>query len=88
MPASNPGASHVLRSKKKKADSDRPVGSDALLQLALELLAVAVFTLIAGASNEIGSLVVIFMVGMWMIYLIENSKVIAGLERAMEAAST
>lgn len=71
---------------KKKAAPDRPVGSEALIQLGLELLAVSLFTLLAGASDEVGKLVVIFMVGMWMIYLIENSKVIAGLEKAMEAA--
>jgi hypothetical protein len=70
----------------KKAS--QPVGSDALIQLGLELLAVSLFTLIAGASNEVGTLVVLFMGGMWMIYLIENSKVIAGLEKAMEAAAS
>ena len=68
--------------------SSQPVGSDALIQLGLELLAVSLFTLIAGASNEVGTLVLLFMVGMWMIYLIENSKIIAGLEKAMEAASS
>lgn len=72
--------------KKKKKGSGRAADSEAFVQLALELLAVSLFTLIAGASNEVGTLVVIFMVGMWMIYLIQNSKVIAGLEKAMEAA--
>lgn len=65
--------------------STQPKGSEALIQLGLELLAVSLFTLIAGASNEVGTLVVLFMVGMWMIYLIENSKLIAGLEKGMEA---
>jgi len=70
----------------KKSTKKRANDSEALVQLALELLAVALFTLIAGASDEVGKLVVIFMTGLWMIYLIENSKLIAGLEKAMEAA--
>lgn len=70
-----------MAAKKKKA-----ADSEALIQLALELLAVSVFTLIAGASNEAGTLVVLFMVGMWMIYMIQNSKTIAGLEKALESA--
>ncbi len=68
------------------ATKKRANDSEALVQLALELLAVALFTLMAGAGDEMGTLVVLFMVGMWMIYLIQNSKVIAGLEKAMEAA--
>ena len=70
-----------MAAKKKKA-----ADSEALIQLALELLAVSVFTLLAGASNEAGTLVVLFMVGMWMIYMIQNSKTIAGLEKALESA--
>jgi len=77
---SGPGVAPTKKAKKRPADSE------ALVQLALELLAVSLFTLIAGASNEMGTLVVLFMVGMWLIYLIENSKTIAGLEKAMEAA--
>lgn len=68
------------------AKKKRAADSEVIVQLALELLAVSLFTLLAGASNEVGTLVVLFMVGMWMIYLIQNSKVIAGLEKAMEAA--
>lgn len=64
----------------------RAPDSQAIVTLALELLAVSLFTLLAGASDEVGTLVVLFMVGMWMIYLIENSKLIAGLEKALEAA--
>lgn len=78
----DPSGPGVAPAKKAKKAAD----SEALTQLALELLAVAVFTLIAGASDEMGTLVVIFMVGMWLIYLIENSKTIAALEKAMEAA--
>lgn len=73
-------------SPKKPKKVKRAADSEALIQLGLELLAVSLFTLIAGASNEVGTLVVLFMTGMWMIYLIQNSKTLAGLEKAMEAA--
>ncbi len=77
------------RSKKKSSGSsgsNRPSNSEAILQLALELLAVSLFTLMAGTSDEMGKLMILFMVGFWLIYLIQNSKVIAGLERMLEAA--
>lgn len=64
----------------------RAANSEALVQLAFELLAVGLFTLMAGASNEMGTLVIIFMIGLWLIYLIQNATVIAALERAMESA--
>lgn len=81
---SDPGVGDVTPKKKKK--TKRAADSEALVQLALELFAVALFTLVAGASKEVGTLVVLFMVGMWLIYLIQNSKTIAALEKAMEAA--
>lgn len=71
---------------KGKSTKKRPANSEAFVQLAMELLAVSLFTLMAGSSDEMGTLVVLFMVGMWMIYLIQNSGVIAKLEKAMEAA--
>lgn len=79
-----PGDQNTSPSPKKK--SKRSADSEALVQLGLELLAVALFTLMAGASDEMGTLVVLFMVGMWLIYLIEKSNSIAALEKALEAA--
>jgi hypothetical protein len=65
----------------------RPANSDALLMLALEILAVGVFTVLAGTSNEMGTIVILFMIGLWIIYMVQNSAVIAGLEKGLEAAS-
>lgn len=83
-----PSPTAQTRKKKKSGNSGtgRPSNSEAILQLALELLAVSLFTLMAGTSDEMGKLMILFMVGFWLIYLIQNSKVIAGLERMLEAA--
>jgi hypothetical protein len=57
--------------------------SDVILKVGLELGAVGVFTLIAGASNDAGTLTVIFMIGLWLIYMVTDSSVIASFTRAI-----
>lgn len=52
-------------------------GSDAILTVAVEGLAVGVFTLIAGINDQVGSLMVTFMVALWIIFLITNSGVVS-----------
>lgn len=69
-----------MASKKKS----RPPASDALLMLALEFLAVGLFTLIAGSNEEIGTLMILFMTGLWLIYLITESGVLLKLEKGLE----
>lgn len=64
----------------------RPAASEAILTLALELLAVGLFTIIAGTSDDMGTLVVLFMLGLWVIYLVSNATVLSGLESALAAA--
>ena len=51
--------------------------------IAIELLAVGLFTLIAGISNEFGSVVVVFMVGLWLIYMLTTSQVLTKLGDAV-----
>lgn len=85
MIPSDPGGSAPPKKKKKKS-TKRTGTSEAIVQLALELLAVSIFTLMAGASNDVGNVMVLLMVGFWLIYMIQNAKVIAGLERMLEAA--
>lgn len=53
--------------------------SDTILSVAVELLAVGLFTLIAGASNQFGTVVVIFMLGLWLLYLLTDSQVVTNL---------
>lgn len=68
-----------MASKKPK----RPADSSAILELALELLAVGLFTILAGTNDDIATLVILFMVGLWLIWLIQNSSVVSGLENML-----
>lgn len=54
----------------------RPAPSVALLTIGLELLGVAVLVLLAGASNEAGTVVLIVMTGFWLIYAISESNIL------------
>lgn len=66
----------------------RPAPSAAILSIALEMLAVGVFTLLAGAGEEAGSIVVLFMVGLWIMYLISDSQIVQGLVNMLNTLST
>lgn len=66
----------------------RPPASAALLTISLELAAVAVFTLLAGASDDVGTAVLIGMVGLWLIYGIEQSGVLNNLVGAFRSLAT
>lgn len=58
-----------------------------ILVLAIELLAVGIFTLLAGISKEWGRAVVIFMVALWLIYLITTFPVLTHLGSALQNIS-
>jgi hypothetical protein len=60
-----------------------PTGGDVALMVGVEMLGVGVFTLIAGASDDAGKIVVLFMVGLWVIFLVTNSKVIASIDNGL-----
>jgi hypothetical protein len=62
--------------------------SEALLKLGLELAAVALFTLAAGISNDAGSFMVLWMVGLWLIYMVSDSAVIASFSNAIGSISS
>jgi hypothetical protein len=55
----------------------------AILVLGVEFAAVALFTFIAGVSDDAGTIMVIIMVGLWLIYLVNNSQVIAGISNVI-----
>lgn len=57
----------------------RPAPSVALLTIGLELLGVAVLTLLAGASKEAGTIVLIVMTGFWLIYAIGESNILVNV---------
>jgi hypothetical protein len=51
--------------------------SSEILVVGVELLGVGLLTLLAGASNEAGKIVVIFMIGLWLIWAITDSGALA-----------
>lgn len=57
--------------------------NETVLSLGLELGAVALFTIIAGFSDDAGTFMVLWMIGLWLIYLVSDSKVIAGFSNAI-----
>lgn len=63
--------------------NQKPAATDALMMLGIELLAVGIFTAIAGANPELGHVMVLWMVGLWLIYLITNSSVLKGLQNGL-----
>lgn len=65
----------------------RPPASAAILSISLELAAVAVFTLLAGASDDAATAVLIIMAGLWLIYGIEQSGVLYDLVGAFRSLS-
>lgn len=64
----------------------RPADSSAILSVAIELLAVGTFTLIAGINQDFGKLMIIFMIGLWLIFMIQESSLISSLEKIVTTA--
>lgn len=54
----------------------RPASSNDLIVIALELFGVWMFTLLAGASNDAGTIMVILMTGLWLIFLIKHQSTV------------
>lgn len=75
-----------MNSSTKDKSSGRNAQSEAFLEVMLESLAVGVFTLIAGVSANAGKIMLVFMTGFWLIYLITNASVITKLEKMLEVA--
>lgn len=64
----------------------RNAASEAILTVALEGLAVAVFTLLAGAGPQMGNIMMIFMVGFWLMYMVTNAGLLERLNIALKIA--
>ncbi len=61
----------------------RTGGSALIVALAMEFLAVGVFTVVAGTDDRVGSVVLIFVVGLFLLFLVTNDKVVSGLADAI-----
>jgi hypothetical protein len=57
--------------------------TDAILSLAVEGLAVGLLSLLASSSDDLGKIVVVFMIGLWMIWLVTNGKTVSRLANAV-----
>lgn len=58
---------------------NRPANSESITVIALELFGVWLFTLLAGASDDAGKIMVLFMVGLWLIFLVKNQSAVSNL---------
>lgn len=61
--------------------------SSAILSISLELLAVGVFTVMAGASSDMGTIMVLIMVSLWLMFMVTNSSVVGGLVNSLQTAT-
>lgn len=85
-----PSPNSTPSGKPAKGKPAKPAGPSPIafhnvfIVLAIELLAVGLFTLVAGISNEVGKIMVIIMVGLWAIYLVTTAGVIGNLGSALD----
>jgi hypothetical protein len=45
---------------------------DPAMELIFEFIAVGVFTILGGISDEFGKIVMVFMLGLWLIYMVTS----------------
>lgn len=62
-------------------------GSNTVLSTAVEVVGVGILALIAGANDDVGKLMVIFMVGLWAVFMVTNPNVISKIASFPQAAS-
>jgi hypothetical protein len=60
-----------------------PGPSEVILSVGVELLGVGLLAVLAGASDQAGNIVVLFMIGLWLIWMVSDPTVIAGLGNAL-----
>lgn len=61
----------------------RPEASTAIVMIAMEMLAVALFVLLAGISDKFGKAMVIVMSGFWLLALLMNPRAPLDLANAI-----
>jgi hypothetical protein len=62
----------------------KPGSSATILAVGVELLGVGLLTVLAGASDEAGNVVLIFMIGLWLIWMISDAGVVTGIGNALQ----
>lgn len=51
--------------------------SNSILTVATEVVGVGLLAVLAGSNDDIGKLLVVFMVGLWAVFMIANPAIIA-----------
>lgn len=66
-----------------------PSAGQAFLTVGLEIIAVSVFGIVADINDEIAGVIMVFMVGLWVMWAISNATSIHGLSNVItEVAGT
>ncbi len=61
--------------------------TNAILKTSVEVVGVGLLALLAGANDDAGKLLVIFMVGLWAVYMVAHPDIIADIANFPAAAS-
>jgi hypothetical protein len=61
--------------------------SNSILTVATEIVGVGLLALLAGSNEDVGKLVVVFMVGLWAVFMVTNPAVIAKIASFPEIAA-
>ena len=59
----------------------------AILDVSVEVVGVGLLALLAGASDDMGKIVVMFMAGLWCVFIIANPAIIQKIAAFPEAAA-
>lgn len=79
--------------KQPRKPSERPSGasvmassSGVILDTAVEIIGVGLLALLAGASDDTGKLMVVFMTGLWAVFMVTHPDVISKIASFPAAA--
>jgi hypothetical protein len=61
--------------------------SGTVLAVAVEVVGVSVLAIVAGASDAAGKMIVLFMVGLWLVFMVTNPGIISTIASFPEAAA-
>jgi Ca2+/Na+ antiporter len=51
--------------------------TDSILTISVEIIGVGLLALLAGADDDMGKLLVVFMAGLWAVFMITNPQIVA-----------
>jgi hypothetical protein len=57
----------------------QPTASDVIFTVGVEALGVGLLAVLAGSNDDVGSLIVLFMAGLWLLFFVTDSKAVSSL---------